>query len=142
MIPDGEKRPGTTSHCCYMSHQAVCCTATQLIVMLADNLIVGRDSSVCTATRYGLDVPGIESRRVMRSSAPIRTGPGAHTASCTMGTGSFPGVKRPGRGVDNPPHLAPSLKSRAIALLPLLDFVVCYREKFTFTFTYSLSIVY
>jgi len=28
----------------------------------------------------------------------------------TMGTGSFPGVKRPGRGVDHPPYLAPWLK--------------------------------
>jgi len=27
-----------------------------------------------------------------------------------MRTGSFPEVKRPGRGVDNPPHLAPRLK--------------------------------
>jgi len=27
-----------------------------------------------------------------------------------MGTGSFPGVKRPGRGVDHPPHLASRLK--------------------------------
>jgi len=27
-----------------------------------------------------------------------------------MGTGSFPGVKRPGRGVDHPPYLAPRLK--------------------------------
>ena len=27
-----------------------------------------------------------------------------------MGTGFFPGVKRPGRGVDHPPHLAPRLK--------------------------------
>jgi hypothetical protein len=27
-----------------------------------------------------------------------------------MGTGSSPGVKRPGRGVDHPPHLAPRLK--------------------------------
>jgi len=27
-----------------------------------------------------------------------------------MGTVSFPGVKRPGRGVDHPPHLAPKLK--------------------------------
>jgi len=27
-----------------------------------------------------------------------------------MGTGSFPGVKRPGRGVDHTPHLAPRLK--------------------------------
>ena len=28
----------------------------------------------------------------------------------TMDTGSFPGVKRSGRGVDHPPHLAPGLK--------------------------------
>jgi len=27
-----------------------------------------------------------------------------------MGTGSFPGVKRPGLGVDHPPHLVPNLK--------------------------------
>jgi hypothetical protein len=27
-----------------------------------------------------------------------------------MGTGFFPAVKRPGHGVDNPPHLAPKLK--------------------------------
>ena len=33
-----------------------------------------------------------------RFSAPIQTGPGAHPASCTMGTGSFPEVKS-GRGV-------------------------------------------
>jgi len=26
-----------------------------------------------------------------RFSAPVQTGPGAHPASCTMGTGSFPG---------------------------------------------------
>jgi hypothetical protein len=25
--------------------------------------------------------------------APVQTGPGAHLVSCTMGTGSFPGVK-------------------------------------------------
>ena len=37
-----------------------------------------------------------------RFSAPIQIGPGAHPASCTMGTGSFPGVKRPGRGADHP----------------------------------------
>jgi hypothetical protein len=28
-----------------------------------------------------------------RFSAPVQTGPGAHPASCTMCTGSFPGVK-------------------------------------------------
>ena len=35
--------------------------------------------------------------------APLQTGPGAYPASCTMGTRSFPGVKRPGRGADHPP---------------------------------------
>jgi hypothetical protein len=43
-------------------------------------------------------------------SLTVQTGPGAHPASYTMGTGSFPGVKRPGRGVDHPPHIAPRLK--------------------------------
>jgi hypothetical protein len=31
-------------------------------------------------------------------SVPVQTGPGAHPVSCTMGTGSFPGIKC-GRGV-------------------------------------------
>ena len=38
-----------------------------------------------------------------RFSAPVQTGPGAHPASCTMGTGSFPGVKF-GRGVTLTPY--------------------------------------
>jgi hypothetical protein len=38
-----------------------------------------------------------------RFFAHVQTGPGAHPASCTMGTGSFSGVKRPGRGADHPP---------------------------------------
>jgi len=55
---------------------------------------------------------------VGRDFSPIQTGPGAHPASCTMGTGSFPGVKC-GRGVLLTPHplLVPrSWKSRAINL--------------------------
>jgi hypothetical protein len=71
--------------------------------------IVGWDSSVGIATRYELDGPGIESRWGARFSTSVQNGPGAYPASCTMGTGSFPGVKRPGRGVD-PPHLAPRLR--------------------------------
>jgi hypothetical protein len=39
----------------------------------------------------------------VRFFAHVQTGPGAHPASCTMGTGSFPGVKRPERGADHPP---------------------------------------
>ena len=38
-----------------------------------------------------------------RFPTPIQTGPGAHPASYTRGTGSFPGVKRPARRVDHPP---------------------------------------
>jgi hypothetical protein len=40
-----------------------------------------------------------------RFSAHVQTGLGAHPTSFTMGTRSFPGLKRPGRGVD---HLPPS----------------------------------
>ena len=71
-----------------------------------------RDSSVGIATRYRLDFPGIESRGLgwVRFSAPAQTGPGAYPASYTVGTGSFPGLNRPVRGVDHPPHLAPRLK--------------------------------
>jgi hypothetical protein len=67
---------------------------------------VGRNSSDGIATRSGLDGAGIESRCGARFSASVQTGPGAHLSSYTVGTGSFPGVKRPGRGVDHPPHLA------------------------------------
>ena len=38
-----------------------------------------------------------------RFSAPVQTCPGADPATCTMGNGSFPGVKRPERGADHPP---------------------------------------
>ena len=87
----------------------------KLVVMMIILIIIitsrnGRDSSVGIETRYGLDGPGIESRWGARFSAPVETGPGAHPASCTMGTGSFPRVKRQERGADHPPHLAPRLK--------------------------------
>jgi hypothetical protein len=72
--------------------------------------IVARDSSVGIATHYRLDGPGIESQWEARFSLPVQTGPGAHPAYYTMGTASFPGVKRPGRGVDHPSHIAPRLK--------------------------------
>jgi hypothetical protein len=72
---------------------------------------VGWDSSVVTAIRYGLDGPGIESLGV-RFSAPVQTGPGAHPASYKMGTGSLPGVKRPNRGIGNPPPSSAEVKER------------------------------
>ena len=82
--------------------------------------ICGPVSVVGIATGYGLDGPGIESWWVARFSAPVQTGPGVHTAYCTMGTRSFPGVKS-GPGVTLNPHplLVPwSWKGRTIPLLP------------------------
>ena len=38
--------------------------------------------------------------------APVQTGHAAHSPSNTMGTGSFPGVKRTWRGVDHLPPLS------------------------------------
>jgi hypothetical protein len=63
----------------------------------------GRDSSVGIATRHRLDSPGIKSQWGATFFAHVQTGPGAHPASCTMGTGSFHGVKRQGRGAEHPP---------------------------------------
>ena len=55
--------------------------------------IYGLGRVVGIATGYGLNGPGIESWWGASFSAPVQTGPGAHPASCTMGSGSFPGVK-------------------------------------------------
>ena len=74
--------------------------------------IVGRDSVGGIATRYGLDGPGIESRWGSRFSAPVQTGSEAHSASYTMSTGSFPGAKRPERGVNHPPLPSADVKER------------------------------
>ena len=93
--------------------------------------MVGRDSAVSTATHYELDGPGIESQKG-EISAPVQTGPGAQSASYTMGTRSFLGVKRPGRGVDHPPPSSAEVlrKSRAISLLPIWNFFSCSRMNF------------
>jgi len=47
-----------------------------------------------------------------RFSATLQTGSEDHPASYTMGTGSFTGVKRPGRGVDHPPPSSAEVKER------------------------------
>jgi len=56
----------------------------------------------------------------------IHNGPGAHTAFYAMGTGSLPGVKRSGHGIDHPRPYSSKLKkrergreSRTKPLLPL-----------------------
>jgi hypothetical protein len=75
--------------------------------------LVGPGSSVGIATGYVLDGPEIESWWEARFYAPVQTCSGAHPASCTMGTGSFPGLES-GRAVTLTPHplLAPRSKNR------------------------------
>ena len=77
-------------------------------------------SSVGIATDYGLDGPGIESRWG-RGFPPIQTVPGAHPASCTMGTGSFLWVKY-GRSVTLTPHPLLVPQSWKIRVIPLPTF--------------------
>jgi DNA-binding transcriptional LysR family regulator len=106
------------------SHLQACQTMNQIIVSVKQQ--IGRSGDrIPVGARF---------------SVPVQTGPGAHPASCTMGTGSFPGVKS-GRGLTLIPHplLAPwSRKGRAIPLLPLWavrpvqSLSACTRVHFTF----------
>jgi hypothetical protein len=72
---------------------------------------VGRDSSVGTANRYGLDSPGIESRWEIFHTRPERPW-GPPNLLYDGYRVSFPGVKRPGRGVDHPPPSSAEVKER------------------------------
>ena len=63
----------------------------------------GSGGVVGIATGYLLDGPGIESRWGAKFSAPVQTGLGAYSTSCTKVTGSFLGVKS-GQGVTLTPH--------------------------------------
>jgi hypothetical protein len=95
----------------------------------------GPGSSVGIVTDYGLDGSGIETRWG-REYLPVHTGPWAHPASCTLGTGSFLGAKC-GRGVLMATHplLVPrSWKSRAIPLPTLWATLGMKWGYFTFTF--------
>ena len=65
---------------------------------------------------------------VARFSAPVQTAPVAHPASCTKGTGSFPGVQRPGHGAYPHPHLqCRGLKKCGAIPLPTLRALVAYK---------------
>jgi len=70
---------------------------------------MGRDSSVSIATRYGLTVRGSNpgGGETFRTRSERSWNP---PSLLYNGYRTFPGVKRPGCGVDHPPNLAPRLK--------------------------------
>jgi hypothetical protein len=70
------------------------------------NYNAGRDSAPRIATRYRPDGQLIESQWRRNFPRP------AKPASYTIGTGGFPGVKRPGRGVDHPPPSSAEVNGR------------------------------
>jgi hypothetical protein len=67
-------------------------------------------SSVSIATGYRLDSPGIESWWGQDFSHMSIPALGVYPASCTVGTGSFPGVNRPERDADNTSSSAKVMK--------------------------------
>jgi hypothetical protein len=117
-------QPSSTRHIgqsqsVYLAFLTLWWVGSELCIFYHKHLIIFTRALIDTG--YGLDGPGIESRWGARFSAPVQTGPGAHPASCTMGTGSFLGVKS-GWGLTLTPHplLVPwSRKGRTIPLFPL-----------------------
>jgi hypothetical protein len=75
---------------------------------------LGRDSSVCITTRYGLD--GRSGDRIPVGGEIFgtrRAGPGVHPTPHTIGTRSLSlGVKRPGRDFNHPPPPIVEVKKR------------------------------
>jgi len=71
-------------------------------------------SVIGRSIRYGLDGPGIESQWGRNFPHQSRT------ASYTMDTGSFSGVKLPGRGVDHPISYRDEVYRKSRASLGLL----------------------
>ena len=72
----------------------------------------GRHSSVSTATRYGLDGPGIESQWeciIFRTRPDLLWGPPSLLYNVYR---VFPGIKRPGRGVGHPTPSSAEVKER------------------------------
>jgi hypothetical protein len=96
----------------------LCCMYLTVIYVQFNELYItngGPGSSVAVPTELRAGRSG-DRIPVGRDFPYVQTGPGAHPASCTMGTGSFPGVKY-GRGVlvTTHPLLVPwSWKSSAI----------------------------
>jgi hypothetical protein len=67
-------------------------------------------------------------------SVPVQTGPGAHSASCIVGSGFlFLGVRQLGHGINHPPHPVLMLKKELKGSpAPLLGLHGLYGVNFTF----------
>ena len=94
------REPLPAAHLVECKSIAVSC-ATLIFLHTLPTLWAGKRSRYSDCLRAGLSGDRIPVGA--RFSAPVQTGPEAHPPSCTMGTGSFPGV-RCRRGVTLTPH--------------------------------------
>jgi len=95
---------------------------------------VGRCSSVGIATELRAGRSGDRIPLETRFSAPVQTCPGAHPASCTMGTESFLGVKS-GGGVTLTPHplLVPLvIKEYSFSSTPPMGCTACTEPQYLY----------
>jgi hypothetical protein len=131
---------------CFLEHDAASLCKQFLTFWRYYSLSSGPDSSVSIATGYGLDGPGIESRWGRDFPQLSRSALGAHPASCTMSTRSFPGGKEQlGHDADpSPPSSAVVMKEYSYTSTPLLGMYGLYRASVpvqgcTVPLLYSLS---
>jgi hypothetical protein len=103
------------------------CTFKYILFEIELFIIFYLYSEVRTSARYRLDGPRIRIPVQARISVPVQTCPEDHLATYTKGIGSFPGVKRSGRGVDHPPRSSVEVKERVELYLysHLWIFVAC-----------------
>ena len=115
------------------------CARDDYIMSDLQYFVSGPNSSIVSATRYGLDGPGFETPWRRNLAHPSRPALGPIQRPVQRFPGLFTGVNRPGRGVDHPHHLAPRLNTRDMSLFNLWAFLASFRVTFTFTFLHSLE---
>jgi hypothetical protein len=82
----------------------VCYNLFSLIVFIGKHVPLQNSNTTCYKFSFAISSNSGDRNLVgARFFAHVQTGPGAHPASCTMGTGCFPGVKQAGSGADHPP---------------------------------------
>ena len=89
----------------------------------------GRESDSLFPERSGFRKP-----EGIKFSAHVKASPGAHPASCTMGTASFLRIKRLERGDDHSPRASTGIKERmelAILVLHLCALMAMLRSEIT-----------
>jgi hypothetical protein len=112
-----------------------CIHVLRVFIHIYTYSIVGRDSSVGIATRYGPDGPGIESPvggEIFRTRPSRPWGPPSLLYNGYWN--SFPVVKRPGRGVKHPPQSRAEVKEKVEL------YMACCRMKFTFIYSIKFII--